>query len=86
MILLAAAQHDAPVVGNNPSMATYQAVLQTTKPIQGQITGVSNENGTGVNFNINFYEFDADQGPFGMLLTLEKTTYTNLLPSSLSHP
>lgn len=57
---------DAPITENNPKMATYQAVLQETKPVQGQITGVSNENGTGVNFNVNFFGFpDASAGPFG---------------------
>jgi hypothetical protein len=62
---LAQESQDAPVVSNNPKMATFQAVLQQNKTVQGQITGVSNDNGTGVNFNINFYDFpDAAEGPF----------------------
>ena len=57
---------DAPMTENNPKMATYQAVLQMSQPVQGQITGVSNDNGTGVNFNVNFFGFpDASAGPFG---------------------
>ncbi|KAI1629789.1 superoxide dismutase [Exophiala viscosa] len=56
---------DAPITENNPKMATYQAVLQESQPVQGQITGVSNDNGTGVNFNVNFFGFpDASAGPF----------------------
>ncbi|EXJ77755.1 hypothetical protein A1O3_09984 [Capronia epimyces CBS 606.96] len=56
---------DAPITEDNPKMATFQAVLQEGKPIQGHITGVSNGNGTGVNFNINLYDFpDAAMGPF----------------------
>jgi len=56
---------DAPITQQNPKMATFQAVLQQDKPVQGQITGVSNDNGTGVNFNINFYDFpDVSLGPF----------------------
>ncbi|KIW85882.1 hypothetical protein Z517_01275 [Fonsecaea pedrosoi CBS 271.37] len=56
---------DAPVTQNNPSRATFQAILQVGKPVQGQITGVSSDNGTGVNFNVNFFDFpDISQGPF----------------------
>ncbi|OAP60902.1 hypothetical protein AYL99_05904 [Fonsecaea erecta] len=56
---------DAPITQNNPLRATFQAVLQADKPVQGQITGVSNDNGTGVNFNVNFFNFpDITQGPF----------------------
>lgn len=57
---------NAPITQNNPKMATFQAVLQIDKPVQGQITGVSNGNGTGVNFNINFYAFpvEASAGPY----------------------
>ena len=39
---------DAPITTDNPKRATYQAILQTDKPVQGSITGVSNENSTGV--------------------------------------
>lgn len=57
--------HVAPVVENNPKSTTFQAVLQTGKPVQGQITGVSHDNGTGVDFNINFFEFPpSEEGPF----------------------
>ncbi|OQV10545.1 hypothetical protein CLAIMM_14526 [Cladophialophora immunda] len=56
---------DAPITQNKPSRATFQAILQADKPVQGQITGVSNDNGTGVNFNVNFFNFpDITQGPF----------------------
>ncbi|KIX94516.1 uncharacterized protein Z520_09902 [Fonsecaea multimorphosa CBS 102226] len=56
---------DAPVTQNNPLRSTFQAVLQADKPVQGQITGVSNDNGTGVNFNVNFFNFPlVTQGPF----------------------
>lgn len=57
--------HIAPVVENNPKSATFQAVLQSAKPVQGQITGVSHDNGTGVDFNINFFDFPpSEEGPF----------------------
>lgn len=57
--------HIAPVVEDNPKSATFQAVLQSGKPVQGQITGVSHENGTGVDFNINFFDFPpSEEGPF----------------------
>lgn len=55
---------DAPIIQNNPAMATYQANLQSGKEVQGTITGVSDINGTGVNFNINFYSFPTTGGPF----------------------
>ncbi|KAK5305820.1 Cell surface superoxide dismutase [Cu-Zn] 4 [Exophiala xenobiotica] len=63
--VLAQSSTDAPITENNPTKATFQAVLQENKPVQGQITGVSNDNGTGVAFNINFFDFpDASAGPF----------------------
>ncbi|KAK5465038.1 Cell surface superoxide dismutase [Cu-Zn] 4 [Exophiala xenobiotica] len=63
--VLAQSFTDAPITENNPTKATFQAVLQENKPVQGQITGVSNDNGTGVAFNINFFDFpDASAGPF----------------------
>ncbi|KIW95045.1 uncharacterized protein Z519_03626 [Cladophialophora bantiana CBS 173.52] len=56
---------NAPVTQANPSRTTFQAVLQVDRPVQGQLTGVSNDNGTGVNFNVNFFDFpDVMQGPF----------------------
>jgi hypothetical protein len=70
IIVFASAQalSNAPVVENNPRLVTFQAILQDSKPIQGTITGVSAENGTGVDFNINFHEFpDPSIGPYGML-------------------
>ncbi|KAK4944175.1 Cell surface superoxide dismutase [Cu-Zn] 4 [Elasticomyces elasticus] len=65
VFVLAQTALDAPITQNNPEYATYQAVLQESNPVQGQITGVSNDNGTGVNFNVNFFGFpDASVGPF----------------------
>ena len=56
---------NAPITENNPARVTFQAVFQADKPVQGQITGVSNDNGTGVNFNVNFFSFpDVSIGPF----------------------
>lgn len=64
--------HVAPVVENNPKSATFQAVLQTGKPVQGQITGVSHDNGTGVDVNINFFEFPpSEEGPFSKSTILQ---------------
>ncbi|KAJ9630324.1 uncharacterized protein PV06_02496 [Exophiala oligosperma] len=63
--VLAQYSNNAPITENNPIKATFQAILQVDKPIQGQITGVSSDNGTGVNFNVNFFDFpDASIGPF----------------------
>jgi hypothetical protein len=58
----------APLATGQPSRATYQAVLQQGKEIQGQIVGVSADSGTGITFNINFYDFPdvAENAPFGM--------------------
>lgn len=56
---------DAPVINDEPPRASWQAQLQSDKPVNGFIEGVSNQNGTGVSFNINFYDFPANQGPFG---------------------
>ena len=57
--------HAAPIVENNPQSATFQAVLQAGKSIQGQIIGVSSENGTGVNVIVNIYQYPpAEDGPF----------------------
>jgi len=56
---------DAAITENNPNMVAYVATLPTGNGIQGQIEGVSNTNGTGVNFNINFFNFpDPSEGPF----------------------
>jgi hypothetical protein len=56
---------EATITENNPSQVAYVATLPTGNGIQGQIEGVSNTNGTGVNFNINFFNFpDASEGPF----------------------
>ncbi|EXJ58687.1 hypothetical protein A1O7_06116 [Cladophialophora yegresii CBS 114405] len=55
----------APITENNPSRVTFQGVFQSGKPVQGQITGVSNDNGTGVSFSVNFFSFpDVGLGPF----------------------
>jgi hypothetical protein len=56
---------NAVITESNPSGVTYMANLPSGNGIQGQIVGVSNTNGTGVNFNVNFYQFpDASEGPF----------------------
>ena len=56
---------NAAITENNPTRVTYIASLPSGNGIQGQIVGVSNANGTGVNFNVNFYQFpDASEGPF----------------------
>jgi len=56
---------NAAITENNPSQVAYVATLPTGNGIQGQIEGVSNTNGTGVNFNINFFNFpDTSEGPF----------------------
>jgi hypothetical protein len=74
--VLAQSFTDAPITENNPTKATFQAVLQENKPVQGQITGVSNDNGTGVAFNINFFDFpDASAGPFCMSPTIRPSPF-----------
>ena len=76
---------DAAITTHNLLGASYQAVLpeSNTTGIRGQITGTSNSNGTGVEFNINFYGFpnEASNGPFGMLLLLFSNTSLTLRPS-----
>ena len=70
LLLLASAQapSNAPVTENNRRLVTYEAILQTSKPIQGRVTGVSAENGTGVDFNVNFFSFpDPSIGPYGIV-------------------
>lgn len=61
----------AAIVESNPKDVTYQAILQnkTTTGVRGYIVGISNANGTGVVFNINFYGFaNFDTlGPFSKL-------------------
>ena len=61
----------AAMTENNPPNSTYQAVLlnKNTTSLRGQITGVSNENGTGVRFNVNFYDLPdpAIYGPFSKI-------------------
>jgi hypothetical protein len=58
-------QGPAPLISNNPSMATYQAILDPQRSPHGTITGVSGNNGTGVDFNINFFDFpDPNVGPY----------------------
>ncbi|KPI43738.1 Cell surface Cu-only superoxide dismutase 5 [Cyphellophora attinorum] len=47
----------APLATNQPVGTTYQAILNSSKPIQGSITGVASDNGTGVNFNIILSDF-----------------------------
>lgn len=74
VISVAAQENDgtsAPVTENNPARVTFQAVLQVSKPVQGQVTGVSSDNGTGVNFNINFFSFpDVSLGPFSTFIAV----------------
>ena len=63
---------DAQISTNNPIGVTYQAILpdSNTTGIRGYIAGTTNTNGTGVNFNINFYGFpDQSLGPFSMCIT-----------------
>ncbi|KAI4125278.1 MAG: hypothetical protein LQ338_004350 [Usnochroma carphineum] len=68
---------NAAIVEGNPVGVTYTAVLPNspTTGVRGYVAGTSNANGTGVNFNVNFYGFpDASLGPFWM------DTYTLLTP------
>lgn len=61
----------AAIVESNPKDVTYQAILpnKNTTGVRGYIAGVSNANGTGVVFNINFYGFEnfGTLGPFSKL-------------------
>ncbi|KIV88536.1 hypothetical protein PV10_08212 [Exophiala mesophila] len=58
-------QHIAPIVNNNPQSTAFQALLQYGRPVQGLVIAVSSENGTGVNFSINLFDFpSAEDGPF----------------------
>ena len=80
---------NAAITENNPCGVSYQAILPSGNGIQGQITGSSNTNGTGVMFNINFYQFpDASEGPFRKQFSLTKLSalLLTLLPcTSLLH-
>ncbi len=59
---------DAPIATNNPAGVSYQAVLlkKNTTGIRGYVTGTSNGNGTGVQFNVNLFGFpdEKENGPF----------------------
>ncbi|MCJ1254310.1 hypothetical protein MMC24_002125 [Lignoscripta atroalba] len=58
---------DAEITENNPVGVVYQAILpnRNTSDIRGYIAGTANSNGTGVQFNINFFGFpSAALGPF----------------------
>ena len=56
---------NAAITQNNPSGVSYTATLPSGNGIQGYVEGTSNDNGTGVMFNVNFYQFpDASLGPF----------------------
>lgn len=61
----------AAIVQGNPKDVTYQAILpnKNTTGVRGYIAGISNANGTGVVFNINFYGFPDFEtfGPFSKL-------------------
>lgn len=58
----------AAITTNNPLGATYQAILQdkNTTGIRGSITATSNSNGTGVEFQVEFFGFPDENayGPF----------------------
>lgn len=61
---------DAAITQNNPIGVTYTATLpdSPTSGIRGFISGTSGANGTGVQFNVNFFGFpDASLGPFSTL-------------------
>ena len=66
---------NAPITTNNPAGVTYQAILPKVNfdgatDVQGYISGTSNSNGTGVVFNINFYNFPSPSlGPFSESFT-----------------
>ena len=51
-------------ITTNPANVAYVANFPTGASVQGMIEGVSNTNGTGVQFNVNFYQFPNGQGPF----------------------
>ena len=60
---------NAAITENNPSNVAYEAQLPTTgNGPQGTIEGVSNTNGTGDMFNVNFFGFPAG-GPFSKQLS-----------------
>ncbi len=54
----------AAITENNPAGVSYRAILPNGTSVQGYIQGTSNSNETGVEFNINFYQFPASEGPF----------------------
>ena len=64
---LALVQANAPVISNEPAGAAYQAILQSSKSVQGQFEGLSSKSGTGVQFSINLYAFPTNEAPFGKL-------------------
>ena len=84
LLLLAAtalSQTKAPVIQHEPKGAAYEAMLQTDKPVQGQIVGVSSTTGTGIQFNVDFYAFPSGGAPFGEYdPTLHIALYTPILP------
>ena len=65
---------NAAITENNPTMVAYMASLPSGTSVQGIIEGVSNANGTGVEWNVNFFQFpDASKGPFRKLETVPKS-------------
>ena len=90
---------DAEITENNPVGVVYQAILpnRNTSDIRGYIAGTANSNGTGVQFNINFFGFpSAALGPFSELSFSSfslihlplcfKTIKLTRAPHSVPHP
>ena len=78
---------NAAITENNPTMVAYMASLPSGTGVQGTIEGVSNANGTGVEWNVNFFQFPgASKAPFRKLETAlkssDKARLTNVHPQS----
>ena len=82
---LALAQKNAPVITNEVSGAAYTANLPSSGHVQGTMTGFSNAT-AGVNFDVNFYAFPQDQGPFSSSLLTKDAIVVLIHGDSLPHP
>lgn len=87
---------DAPVVKDNPKGVEYNATLpeSTKSTIRGYVTGMSSDDGTGVDFSILLYGLpEAELGPFCRLIPFSHLCMRNCrnlgltyISDSLPHP
>ncbi|EZF28317.1 hypothetical protein H101_07997 [Trichophyton interdigitale H6] len=86
-LALATPTQDAPETVDNPLGVVYQAKLPETSRtgIRGTITATAHSSGRGVMFNLDFWGFDDEEGPFPYHIHVDPVPANGSCAATLDH-